>query len=529
MEKTSSKTIAKTKRTPARKPLKEESKTLLYDLGSVSTLLEVFAEYQVDRILKLVVDKIPRLFQAKEASLFWFDREKNRILLRETSGSNKGNIGKHAYALGEGLTGWVAKYGRPLRIDNIEDKKELRRIHPELRWSDKYKGFKSSNEVERHYRRAFLAVPIKIEGITVGVLRIAKTAEPDVRFTKAQEQLFVTFADHLATILRKAELLQRADDIHGLIDDEDNAYFKTPQNLETYFRMAVNIIPTILSSSGCTIFLKDEDKGSYVLKYTSRENPLESQIGIATYHPGEGLTGWVLLKKKSLRVNDIENRDELKQIDSKLQWMGKHLEFMKHHSNFLAAPICTAREIYGVIRLSKESENTPFTYEDERLLSKYGRFLGSALQSLELEQEGTIAVRPVYKDRYWTKKDCCYVLMPYSQKWSRNVKHAIKGAVVSQNLSFRIAEDELDRFVMKDVWKGICEARIIIADTSSANPNVAYEIGLADVLGKPIVLLAQDPSKVPFDFLGTRLLVYSLARLDKLQEDLAQRLSRLLA
>jgi hypothetical protein len=55
-----------------------------------------------------------------------------------------------------------------------------------------------------------------------------------------------------------------------------------------------------------------------------------------------------------------------------------------------------------------------------------------------------------------------------------------------------------------------------------------YEVGLADVLGKEVILLAQDPKKVPFDLSGSRLLLYSLERLDKLEDDLARKLSRFL-
>lgn len=497
-----------------------------YDKELVSTVLEVFAEYEIEKILELVVQRIPKLVGVKEASLFWYDREANRIVLRQTSGANKQHIGKYAYAIGEGLTGWVAKTGRALRINNIEDARELRKIDATLRWSDKYKGFEYASAADREYRRAFVAVPIKLEGITMGVLRLAKTIEPKTRFTAEQQDLLTTFADHLSTILKKAELLQKAEDFNdSLIDDEDLTLFN---NTEGYLRWVVNFIPAILSSSGCTIFLKGESADSYVLKYASKDNPLKSQIGRASYKLGEGLTGWVLLKGRSLRVNDIENADELKKIDPKLHWMGKHLEYQKHHSTFLAAPIRTINDVLGVIRLSKESKDMPFTSQDERLLSKYGRFLGSALRSHEFEKDGTMLVKPVYGGWHCVTGDYCYVLMPYTKEWSKNVKRTIRNAVLSNNLSFRIAEEEIGTSIMKDVWKGLCETRIVIADLSEANPNVAYEVGLADALGKQTILLAQDVKSVPFDFAGKRLLLYRLDRLDELQDELTKHITLIL-
>lgn len=60
---------------------------------------------------------------------------------------------------------------------------------------------------------------------------------------------------------------------------------------------------------------------------------------------------------------------------------------------------------------------------------------------------------------------------------------------------------------MNGAWQGICRAGLIIADLTGGNPNVTYEIGLADCLGKEIILLSQT-TKVSFDFVGQRLIIY---------------------
>jgi hypothetical protein len=56
---------------------------------------------------------------------------------------------------------------------------------------------------------------------------------------------------------------------------------------------------------------------------------------------------------------------------------------------------------------------------------------------------------------------------------------------------------------------------------------VTYEVGLADVLGKYVILIAQD-HEVPFDFLGQRLILYedSLPGSLKLREELTDMLKR---
>jgi hypothetical protein len=59
---------------------------------------------------------------------------------------------------------------------------------------------------------------------------------------------------------------------------------------------------------------------------------------------------------------------------------------------------------------------------------------------------------------------------------------------------------------------------------------VTHEIGLADVLGKDVILISQGGS-VPFDFLGQRLIAYqdSIAGALSLREDLESRLVALKA
>ena len=57
---------------------------------------------------------------------------------------------------------------------------------------------------------------------------------------------------------------------------------------------------------------------------------------------------------------------------------------------------------------------------------------------------------------------------------------------------------------MADVWGAIKGAKVIVADCTDRDPNVFYEIGIAHVIGKPVILLSQTPEDVPFDVSQTR-------------------------
>jgi hypothetical protein len=120
----------------------------------------------------------------------------------------------------------------------------------------------------------------------------------------------------------------------------------------------------------------------------------------------------------------------------------------------------------------------------------------------------------------------CFVIMPYSEGWAPAVERTILEVCQKLDFRFSIAKNMEGRFIPNDIWRGITGAGLIIADLSGANPNVTYEIGLADVLGKDVVLICQGGS-VPFDFLGQRLLLYqdSVAGALTLREELVSRLN----
>jgi hypothetical protein len=126
-----------------------------------------------------------------------------------------------------------------------------------------------------------------------------------------------------------------------------------------------------------------------------------------------------------------------------------------------------------------------------------------------------------------TKSDRCFVIMPYSERWSDDVAKIILEVCTEVGFEFSIAKSMEGRFVPHDIWNGITGAGVIVADLSGANPNVTYEIGLADVLGREVIMICQSTS-VPFDFLGQRLVRYedSLTGARQLREELAVRLRR---
>ena len=118
----------------------------------------------------------------------------------------------------------------------------------------------------------------------------------------------------------------------------------------------------------------------------------------------------------------------------------------------------------------------------------------------------------------------CFVLMPFSEPWSKRVHSAIKEIVESLGYNCRRADDMYGRVILGDVWQSINEAAFVIADLTSDNPNVYYELGLAHAVGKEIIPLLQQGSEIPFDQRPFRILTYedNLDGRRRLEEELGE-------
>ena len=121
-----------------------------------------------------------------------------------------------------------------------------------------------------------------------------------------------------------------------------------------------------------------------------------------------------------------------------------------------------------------------------------------------------------------------FVVMPFSQTWSNDVfskmfEPAIRdaGFAVSRGDSIVRVGD-----LSTNIWRSITQAGLIVAEVSVPNPNVYYEIGLADALGKPIFLFKQERIVLPADFGGVHYYNYDLADLTAGRRSLADELTK---
>jgi hypothetical protein len=125
-----------------------------------------------------------------------------------------------------------------------------------------------------------------------------------------------------------------------------------------------------------------------------------------------------------------------------------------------------------------------------------------------------------------------FTVMQFSEPYHQIFADVIRPVIEAAGLEVDIASEFAGPgFIIKDIVDQIRRAEVIVADITPENPNVFYELGYADAIGKPAILLAERGRKLPFDVSGMRVLFYenTIPGKKQLEEGLARHLAAILS
>lgn len=108
--------------------------------------------------------------------------------------------------------------------------------------------------------------------------------------------------------------------------------------------------------------------------------------------------------------------------------------------------------------------------------------------------------------------DSCFVMMPFGAPLGAYYEKVYKPAIEKAGLTPIRADSELFGAgkIMDQIWTGINASKVLVAELTSRNPNVYYELGIAHALRKPVVLVSSNEGDVPFDLRHIRVIIYDV-------------------
>lgn len=103
----------------------------------------------------------------------------------------------------------------------------------------------------------------------------------------------------------------------------------------------------------------------------------------------------------------------------------------------------------------------------------------------------------------------CFVIAPIgggARKWSDVVLRSVIEPAIKPLGLVVVRADVLPvpGMILDHVTELLFRAELVVADVTTANPNVFYEMGIRHVVGKPIVHIARAGETLPFDVAGMR-------------------------
>ena len=366
--------------------------------GFDKELLEIYSELNRDRLMALVVRYARDRLGAGGSSIFLRDDITGRYVLRGTTGLLEGAempAERVEYEPGEGLTGWMAKHGRPLRIANVRDNGELRRIAEDLVWSKKY------SEISAKPGQAYLGVPIlSRDGSTVlGVLRVSGKAKGE-QFDAQDEALLSHVAAMVNIAIENSQRYEqekrRARYFRLLLDIGEELDPRRP--IAEMLQAVTERVRQGFRTEGCLIYLQaEEDVHRAVLRAVS--GLPETLIGKLTYMTGEGLTGHIFRTGAPIQIREAAALED---------WDDPHIaEVILHlpsgaYRSFVGVPLQLGDEILGTLELvnkipSAAGHRDWFTDEDEEYLRLLSTAIGGVLEGARylktLGEVGVTAMR----------------------------------------------------------------------------------------------------------------------------------------
>lgn len=158
--------------------------------------------------------------------------------------------------------------------------------------------------------------------------------------------------------------------------------------------------------------------------------------------------------------------------------------------------------------------NTKLVSNEARWADAYHLILTSQKNQVGQMGSGAISTEKFLKrfgidiSNIQIQKNLVFVLTPFSADYD-HVYDVINSTCKEIKLNAqRGDEEDIPKDILQSIINYIVKARIVIANLDGRNPNVFYELGIAQALNKPTILLSYRDTPIPFDFNNQYLIFY---------------------
>jgi len=278
----------------------EREHAKLRALQEIGTALST--TFDLGQLLTLVLDKVSAIMDAERSTLYLLDEQTGELWSKVAQGTSEVEI---RLKVGEGLTGWVARAGKPL---NIKDAYLDPRFDGD--W-DRRTGYRT---------RSTLCVPMKNHHArTIGVVQVLNKRDGGY-FTVEDESLLMSLASQAAVSIENSRLFLAAYAKNLELGEAKSQLERKVRELDVVFEIAqvaasamrlddllegvlARTIRAIGAEAG-SILIADEQSGD--LRFRAAIGGEPDAVKRLKIKAGQGISGWVARHGEPQIVNDVD-------------------------------------------------------------------------------------------------------------------------------------------------------------------------------------------------------------------------------
>jgi signal transduction histidine kinase len=331
---------------PSKLVLRYERLNLLYQVSNV-----IHSTLEPQEALQLIVSEAVRITRASSGSV---------ILINPTSGlleihASKGLPPKAArlqLRMGEGITGWVARTGKPACVGDVTQDAHY--------------------VAARHRVRSELAVPLEVNGETRGVLNVdSKRADA---FSADDQELLQELALQAAKVIRNTWLYEQLRLKARLFESlaSVSRTINSTLNMDEALRAITREACVLMQARMCSLMMLDESREWLNLRASHGAG--EAYLKKPRLSVGDSFLGVVVRRKKPLQVENVQTSGRYQNIE-----MARREGLI----SLLSVPLLFAGQATGTLNVYT-GRLYNFSNEEIRILSALAELSAIAIEKARL-------------------------------------------------------------------------------------------------------------------------------------------------
>ena len=320
--------------------------TLLYEVSQT-----IHATLEPQAALQSIINEAVKAVRASSGSVMLINPNTRLLEIQASVGLPENNAACKL-RLGEGVTGWVARNGKPARVADV---REDRRYVPLL------------EDV-----RSELAVPLEVNGEIRGVLNV-DSRNPDA-FTAGDQELLQELSRLAAGVIRNTWLYEQLRHKARLFESLTNVSrtINSAINLDDALSAITREACELMRARMCSLMLLDETREWLDLRANFGAGQLyrdKPRLAVS-----ESFVGVVMRRKKPLQLEDVGHSVQY-----------QHVETARREGliSLLSVPLIFAGRAIGVLNVYTGQAYT-FSDEEVRILSMFAELSAIAIEKARL-------------------------------------------------------------------------------------------------------------------------------------------------